>query len=52
MQDNTKQQHIAYRCLLTDILYMCVFCVTVISLCFDNDCNKEATYLLTYLLTY
>jgi len=35
--------------LLTDILCcMCVFCVTVISsLHFDNDCNKETTYLIT-----
>ena len=31
----------------TRFVYVC-FCVTVISLRFDNDCNKEATYLLTY----
>jgi len=38
-----------YRFLLTDILYMCIY-VTVTSLRFVNDGNKEATYLLTYLL--
>jgi len=31
-------------------IYVCL-CVIVISLRSDSDCNKEATYLLTYLLT-
>jgi len=37
-----------YRCLLTDMLYVCL-CFIVLSLRSDSDCNKEDTYLLTYL---
>jgi len=30
-------------------IYVCVYCVIVIALRSDSDCNKQATYQLTYL---
>lgn len=36
---------------MTDILYVCVDWVIVMSLRYVSDCNKEATYVLTYLVS-